>query len=254
VILVGHSWAGAVITQAGADPKVKALVYINAFAPDAGQPVNDLGKGAAPLPWQKTIIAGKDGFIWIPPDSIAANFAQDLPRSQAMIIAATEGPTASRAFDEKLTIAAWHDKPSWYIVSRKDRMIAPDAGRAMARAIKARVTEVDSSHVVMLSHPGRGLHAGVRRRLFQRRDRRRRELRYCTLWGESIAHHGKRRSETAPGELGAVAPFIKGLLARRRHIKCSTRASSRRIDVSIISAVQCGESARSLSAKFLFSN
>ena len=153
VVLVGHSWAGAVITQAGGDPKVKALVYINAFAPDVGMSVNDLGKGAAPLPWQKTIIASKDGFIWIPPDSVAANFAQDLPKSQAMMIAATEGPTASRAFDDKLTVAAWHDKPSWYIVSRNDRMIAPDAERAMARTIKARVTEVDSSHVVMLSHP-----------------------------------------------------------------------------------------------------
>lgn len=86
VILVGHSWAGAVITQAGGDPKVKALVYINAFAPDVGMSVNDLGKGAALLPWQKTIIASKDGFIWIPPESVAANFAQDLPKSQAMMI------------------------------------------------------------------------------------------------------------------------------------------------------------------------
>jgi pimeloyl-ACP methyl ester carboxylesterase len=70
-----------------------------------------------------------------------------------MIVAATQGPTAARAFDDKVSIAAWHDKPSWYIVPRQDRMIAPDAERAMARAIKAHVVEVDSSHVVMLAHP-----------------------------------------------------------------------------------------------------
>lgn len=89
VVLVGHSWAGAVITQAGDDPKVKALVYIAAFTPDVGNSVNDLGKGAAPLPWQKTVLTSSDGFLTLPPQSIAENFAQDLPRSQAMIVAAT---------------------------------------------------------------------------------------------------------------------------------------------------------------------
>jgi pimeloyl-ACP methyl ester carboxylesterase len=153
VVLVGHSWAGAVITQAGDDPKVKALVYINAFAPDAGMSVNDQGKGAAPLPWQKTVIVSKDGFLSLPPASIAENFAQDLPKREAMVIAATQGPTAASAFDDKLTVAAWRDKPSWYIVSKRDRMISPDAERAMADMMKAHVTEIDSSHVVMLSHP-----------------------------------------------------------------------------------------------------
>src|ERR1700722_9827837 len=125
VILVGHSWAGAVITQAGDDPKVKALVYVAAFAPDVGMSVNDLGKGAPTLPWQKTVIVSKDGFLTLPPPSIAVNFAQDLPESEAMIVAATQGPTATRAFDDKLSIAAWRDKPCWYVVAKRDRMIAP---------------------------------------------------------------------------------------------------------------------------------
>jgi pimeloyl-ACP methyl ester carboxylesterase len=153
VVLVGHSWAGAVITQAGDDPKVKALVYIAALAPDAGTSANDLGKGAPLLPWQKAAVVSKDGFLTIPVGIVESEFAQDLPKSQARILAATQGPMAVRAFDDKLSIAAWRDKPSWYIVSKMDHMIAPDAERAMARTMKARVTELDSSHVSMLSHP-----------------------------------------------------------------------------------------------------
>jgi pimeloyl-ACP methyl ester carboxylesterase len=153
VVLVGHSWAGAVITQAGEDPKVKALVYIAALAPDTGMSANDLGKGAPLLPWQKAAIVSKDGFLTIPEKTVVSEFAQDLPKSQARILAATQGPIAARAFDDKLSVAAWRDKPSWYIVPKMDHMIAPDAERAMARAMKAHITEIDSSHVVMLSHP-----------------------------------------------------------------------------------------------------
>jgi pimeloyl-ACP methyl ester carboxylesterase len=153
VILVGHSWGGAVITQAGNDPKVKALVYVAAFAPDAGMSANDLGKGVPPPAWQKTLVVSKDGFLTLPADSVADNFAQDLPKFQTSVLAATQGAIAARAFDDKLSVAAWHDKPCWYIVSKQDRMIAPDAERSMARTIKAHVTEIDASHVPMLSHP-----------------------------------------------------------------------------------------------------
>jgi pimeloyl-ACP methyl ester carboxylesterase len=153
VVLVGHSWAGAVITEAGDDPKVEALVYIAALAPDAGMSANDLGKGAPLLPWQKAVVVSGDGFMTIPEKTVESEFAQDLPKSQARILAATQGPIAVRAFDDKLSIAAWRDKPSWYIVPKMDHMIAPDAERAMARAMKAHITEIDSSHVVMLSHP-----------------------------------------------------------------------------------------------------
>jgi pimeloyl-ACP methyl ester carboxylesterase len=153
VVLVGHSWAGAVITQAGDDPKVKALVYIAALAPDAGMTANDLGKGAPLLPWQKAAVLSKDGFLTIPEAIVESEFAQDLPKSQARILAATQGPMAARAFDDKLSVAAWHDKPCWYIVSKMDHMISPDAERAMARTMKAHVTQLNSSHVSMLSHP-----------------------------------------------------------------------------------------------------
>ncbi len=155
VILVGHSWAGAVITQAGDDPKVEALVYIAAFTPDMGQSVNDLGKAAPLLPWQKTVIASRDGYITLPPSSVAKYFAPDLPKSQAMIIAATQIPTATRAFDDKLSVAAWHDKPCWYIVSKHDQTIAPELERTMALRINAHTVELDSSHVSMLAQPGR---------------------------------------------------------------------------------------------------
>jgi pimeloyl-ACP methyl ester carboxylesterase len=153
VVLVGHSWAGAVITQAGDDPKVKALVYISALAPDVGMSANDLGKGAPLLPWQKAAVVSKDGFLTIPEGIVESEFAQDLPKSQARILAATQGPIAARAFDDKLSIAAWRDKPCWYIVAKMDHMIAPDAERAMARTMKAHVIELNSSHVSMLSHP-----------------------------------------------------------------------------------------------------
>jgi pimeloyl-ACP methyl ester carboxylesterase len=153
VVLVGHSWGGAVISQAGGDPKVKALVYVAAFAPDVGLSVNDLGKDAPPTPGGKEVVASPSGFLSISKKGIMEDFAQDLPKSESAILAATQGPTAAKAFDGKLTVAAWHDKPSWYVVSKQDRMIAPDGERAMAKAIKAHVSEVDASHVSMLSKP-----------------------------------------------------------------------------------------------------
>jgi pimeloyl-ACP methyl ester carboxylesterase len=153
VVLVGHSWGGAVITEAGVDPKVKALVYVAAFAPDAGMSVNDLGKGAPPPAWLATAQISSDGFITLPAKSIAENFSQDLPAMQSKVLAATQGPTAAHAFDEKLSHAAWHDRPTWYVVAKQDHMIAPAAERAMAAMMHAHVTEIDSSHVPMLSHP-----------------------------------------------------------------------------------------------------
>jgi len=153
VVLVGHSWGGAVITQAGGDPKVNALVYIAAFAPDVGMSVNDLGKGAPPTPGLKEVVADPSGFLTITKKGIMADFAQDLPKTESAVLAATQGPTAAKAFDDKLTVAAWREKPSWYLVSKQDRMIDPKGERAMAKAMKAHATEVDASHVSMLSRP-----------------------------------------------------------------------------------------------------
>ena len=121
VVLVGHSWAGTVITEAGTDDKVAALVYVAAFAPDAGETSGDLGK--------------------------------NLPPAQTRVLAATQGPIFGKSFGEAVNNAAWKTKPSWYIVAEKDRMIQPDLERAMAKKINAKVTSLPTSHVPMQSRP-----------------------------------------------------------------------------------------------------
>jgi pimeloyl-ACP methyl ester carboxylesterase len=153
VILVGHSWGGTVITEAGNHAKVAALVYVAAFAPDAGEATSDLGKGGPPPPGSASIRPDSAGFLYLTPEGVAKDFAQDLPAAQTKIMAATQGPVAAKSFDEKVTNAAWKSKPSWYIVAEKDRMIQPDLERAMARKIKAKMTALPTSHVAMLTRP-----------------------------------------------------------------------------------------------------
>jgi pimeloyl-ACP methyl ester carboxylesterase len=153
VLLVGHSWGGAVITEAGNHDKVAGLVYVAAFAPDGGESVDDLGKGAPPPPWSKRLIVDGGGFAWLPDDVVAADFAQDLPAAESALIASVQQPIQARAFGEKVTTAAWRSKPSWYIRSEQDRMIDPGAQSIMAARAGARITNVKASHVSMLSHP-----------------------------------------------------------------------------------------------------
>jgi pimeloyl-ACP methyl ester carboxylesterase len=153
VVLVGHSWGGTVITEAGNDEKVKALVYVAAFAPSPGESSNDGGKGYPPPPGLAHPVASRDGFLALTPEAIAQDFAQDVGPEEANLIAVSQGPVNSTAFDTKVTAAAWTSKPSWYIVSTKDRMIQPDAERAFAKKIKAKTTELPPSHVPMLSQP-----------------------------------------------------------------------------------------------------
>lgn len=153
VVLVGHSWGGTVISQAGADKKVRSLVYVAAFAPDAGQASKDLGKDYPAPSGVKEIAADKNGFLYMTPQGMASGFAQDLPAEQAAIMAATQGPIRASAFDDKTSVAAWKGKPSWYVVAREDRMIQPDLQRAFAKKIGAEVTEVDASHVPQQSRP-----------------------------------------------------------------------------------------------------
>ena len=155
VILVGHSWGGAVITQAGTDDKVKALVYVAAFAPDAGQSVNDMIKPFPPAPWVGALQVDSGGFLTLPQASILSDFAQDLPAAEARGVSAVQGPWAARCMDDKLTSAAWSSKPSWFVVAGKDHMIDPRFQVAMATKIKAHITQVDASHVVMLSQPAK---------------------------------------------------------------------------------------------------
>lgn len=153
VILVGHSWGGAVITEAGNDPKVAALVYVAAFAPDAGESLNGLSKGQPPMPAIAALRVDAQGFGQLPTDAVLKYFAQDLPPAEALIVAATQGPAHVSLFDTKLTQAAWHTKPSWYVVAKRDGTISPDAERFFAERMKATVTELDSDHVAMLSKP-----------------------------------------------------------------------------------------------------
>lgn len=155
VILVGHSWGGAVITQAGTEDKVKALVYVAAFAPDAGQSVNDMIKPFPPAPWVGALQVDSGGFLTLPRDAILTDFAQDLPAAEGRNVAAVQGPWAARCMDDKLTVAAWTTKPSWYVVAGQDHMIDPRFQTAMAAKIKAHVTQVDGSHVVMISQPAK---------------------------------------------------------------------------------------------------
>ncbi len=153
VVLVGHSWGGTVITEAGTDEKVAALVYVAAFAPDVGQTTNDLGKNAPPPPGSTTQRPDSSGFVYLTPEGVAKNFAQDLPASESKVMAVTQGPIAGKSFDEKVAHAAWKTKPSWFVVAENDRMIQPDLERAMAKKINAKVTSLPTSHVPMLSRP-----------------------------------------------------------------------------------------------------
>jgi len=153
VILVGHSWGGTVITQAGSDPRVKGLVYINAFAPSAGQSTAELVDSFPAASGSAKIVKGADGFLTLPASAIASDFAQDATPEAQNIVAITQVPIRAASFNEKVTKAAWQQKPSWFLVGSNDRMINPDLERAMAKKIRAHVTELPVSHVPMLYDP-----------------------------------------------------------------------------------------------------
>jgi pimeloyl-ACP methyl ester carboxylesterase len=153
VILVGHSWAGVVITEAGADPKVAGLVYVAAFAPDSGQAVGDLGKDFPAPPGAAEIRPAADGYLTLTTKGVMEFFAPDLPVAQRKLIAATQGATNGAVFGAKVANVAWKTKPAWYIVAANDRMIQPDLERKLAKTINAKTITLPSSHVVMLSHP-----------------------------------------------------------------------------------------------------
>jgi pimeloyl-ACP methyl ester carboxylesterase len=155
VVLVGHSWGGAVITQAGTSDKIKALVYVAAFAPSEGEAAGALGKNYAVPPGIATLQADAAGYLWLPADSVAKNFAQDVSPATAALIAATQGPINSKAFGEATTVAAWKTKPNYYIVAANDRMIAPDLEREFAKKLNATTTTLQSSHVPMMSQPAK---------------------------------------------------------------------------------------------------
>lgn len=153
VILVGHSWGGVVITEAGDDPKVSGLVFVAAFAPDAGVPVGALGKDFPQPPGLAELRPDAGGYLTLTTKGVFDNFAHDLPLAERKLVLATQGATNGAVFDAKVTKVAWKTRSNWYIVAGKDRMIQPDLERKFAKDINAKTTTIASSHVVMLSHP-----------------------------------------------------------------------------------------------------
>ena len=153
VILVGHSYGGVVITEAGNDPQVAGLVYIAAFAPDAGESVAALIKDSPPGAPVPPILPPQDGFLFLDREKFAASFAADVSADQAAFMAAAQLPWGVDALTGAVSTASWKTKPSWYLVAKDDRMIPPDAQRLMAKRAGATVVEVPGSHSVYVSQP-----------------------------------------------------------------------------------------------------
>jgi pimeloyl-ACP methyl ester carboxylesterase len=153
VILVGHSYGGVVITEAGNDPKVAGLVYIAAFAPDRGESVASLIENSAPGAPVPPILPPQDGYLLLDRSKFAASFAADLPREKADFMANSQLAWGVRTLEGAVTQAAWRSKPSWYLVTTDDKMIPPEAQRAMSKRAGATVTEVRASHAVYVSKP-----------------------------------------------------------------------------------------------------
>jgi pimeloyl-ACP methyl ester carboxylesterase len=153
VVLVGHSYGGAVITEAGTHPNVAALVYISAFAPDKNESVNTLISGFPADGPQPPILPPRDGFLFLDRDQFHAAFAADLPAGQAAFMADSQLPWGTGALTGPVTDPAWRTKPSWYLVTTQDQMIPPAAQRTMSQRAGSDVIEVAGSHSTYLSHP-----------------------------------------------------------------------------------------------------
>ena len=152
-ILVGHSYGGVVITEAGSDPKVAGLVYIAAFAPDKGESVGSLIKDPPPNAPVPPILAPKDGFLFLDRAKFAASFAADVDPDLAAFMADSQVPWGVEALGGAISEPAWKSKPSWYLVATEDRMIPPDAQRAMSKRAGTKSVEVKGSHAVYVSQP-----------------------------------------------------------------------------------------------------
>jgi len=153
VILVGHSYGGVVITEAGNDPKVAGLVYVTAFAPDRGESAASLIKDAPPGAPVPPILPPQDGYLFLDKAKFPAAFAADVSRDVASFMADSQVPWGLEALNGAITQPAWRTKPSWYLVTTEDRMIPPDAQRVMSKRAGSTVVEVKSSHAVYVSQP-----------------------------------------------------------------------------------------------------
>ncbi|WP_370944991.1 alpha/beta hydrolase [Amycolatopsis sp. cg5] len=153
VLLVGHSYGGAVITEAGDLPNVTGLVYVAAFAPDAGESLAQISE-AHPAVGGGNVAPDSDGYLWIAQDKFGESFCQDLPEDEALVMAVTQKAPVGSTFGDTVTTPAWRTKPSWYQVSTEDRMIHPDNQRRMAARMTTRKTvELAASHASLASQP-----------------------------------------------------------------------------------------------------
>lgn len=153
VVLVGHSYGGAVITQAGNLPNVKALVFIAAFAPDAGESPGGITQQHLPVA-APNLAPDSDGYLWLKPDKFHESFCQDLPEEEGFVMGVTQKAPLAGTFGENISDPAWKHKPSWYQISSQDRMIAPENQKAMSARLNARkVMTLDAGHASLASHP-----------------------------------------------------------------------------------------------------
>jgi pimeloyl-ACP methyl ester carboxylesterase len=153
VILVGHSWGGAVISEAGDDPKVAGLVYVAAYVPDVGKSANDTSKPFGATPGQKAIQVDSHHFAWMSEEGILNSFAQGLPMAERRLVLAVQGQIYGPMFDTKLTHAAWKSKPSWHVIATKDRTLSPAMEEAGAKKAGGVALSVPTCHVAMLQEP-----------------------------------------------------------------------------------------------------
>jgi pimeloyl-ACP methyl ester carboxylesterase len=150
-VLVGHSWGGMIITEAGVHPNVRSLVYVNAFQPEVGETAG--GLQAKTPPASNNVVSVGGGFVQEKPDTFTADFAADVPKPLAEFMAISQAPITADSFSAKTTVAAWSQKPSYAVVSVQDRMINPALERFMAGRAKSQTIELRGSHVIFLSHP-----------------------------------------------------------------------------------------------------
>jgi len=151
-VLVAHSWGGTVVSEAGMDPKVTALVYVAARAPDAAEDFVSLS-GKFPTMPVRAGVQERDGFTQISEAAFLAFFANGVPRDRARVLFAVQEPTAASLFKERTTVAAWRFKPTWYAVSKRDQTISPDLERFLADRMKATTVELEAGHLSLVSHP-----------------------------------------------------------------------------------------------------
>jgi pimeloyl-ACP methyl ester carboxylesterase len=154
-ILVGHSWGGVVITEAGANaPNVAGLVYVAAVAPTLRESSMDLLKRAPPMPAGDATITDSSGFLWLDRARYHADFAADVPENLTRVLSAAQVPIAAKAFSETVSQVGWKEKPSWYVLTTKDRAVSPDVQKFMADRMGAQIVPIASSHLAPVSHAG----------------------------------------------------------------------------------------------------